>query len=140
MTYQSKDEQRNWPHCTSASESYAERKKRLRRKWPSHYRNEYRRAKKRLELQQIRGSKAEELARMCAIIESRRHKSTEATHLLCVQEGYAVVWRRLRVSGGVGAFQWMPRRKCYRLQVTASVWGRRPFGKFRFCYAWCIEI
>lgn len=141
----------------SLSAPYAALKK-PRRFRPQSHQNEYRRAKRQHEERQLKEAKADELARMVELVKSRKNCNSETTHHMCAHEGYPVFFLRLRVSGGVGSFQWMPRRKCYRLQVTAAVQGRycparksarmvgggivisRVRAKFFPRYSWCIEI
>ena len=67
-----------------------------------------------------------------------RAKSREAVYKTIEERwGVRVEVKRFTLSGGVGKYYWLPKLRCYRIQVGAS---RISTKKLSFRYAPCVDI
>lgn len=63
------------------------------------------------------------LAEVVKIANARAGHKVETTLDMLRDAGYTVEWRRVVWLGGVGSYQWMPRRGYYRVLVAATKSG-----------------
>lgn len=92
------------------------------------------------------------------IVDERSGRCVETTLQILRDAGFNPLWRRVVWTGGVGSYQWMPRRRRFRILVAATKSGyskpklaQRPVmpgvfdtvltpGRRRgFRYGWCVE-
>lgn len=94
-----------------------------------------------------------------SILASRVGRKSATTHDLLELSGFTIHWRRVTFSGGVGSWQWMPRRRKFRILVNATKSGysgghwssHNPVAGFSmdvyipgkrrgYCYGFCVEV
>ncbi len=78
------------------------------------------------------------LEKAIAIIEQLKGKPTKTKVEALCNAGYPTPTdKRIRKNGGVGSYRWMPKLRCFRLQIAASHINANAY----FCpYALAIDI
>lgn len=103
----------------------------------------------------LKEAKAKLMVEVIEYLKTRTKKSNKSTILALESKGFSVKFQRFDLSGGVGSYYWLPRKKMWRVQVCAAICGKPQNGKrakwiggipYRsekknyYRYAWCLEI